>query len=347
MEILFQCNTVYQLLVVTKMRTSIFKNDKCDLIISDRLNNSKTIAEKFIKAGIFDNVYHQNIKNVKFKKIEKIFSSFKTCKKNDLPEEIYKKNYDGFYFANPHYSNIILFKYLLKNNKKLELGFFEDGLITYTKYYENLFVKNAYGLKAFFNKNNYLKKSKKIFTFLPEVYSWNPSFEIIKLEPLLNLSKEIIQKLNYVFDYNINSLPKDCKTIFFEESYFGDGKEIGDVDIINKCFYSFGSEGFYLKNHPRNQVNRFKDANIKTFPSNSIPWELIVLNNMDRTKNINLITISSQTIFTPVILLGIKPKCFLGVNLVDRNLLYPYIPELEINIANKYENFIFLEKMLK
>ena len=132
--------------------------------------------------------------------------------------------------------------------------------------------------------------------------------------------------------------------MYFEEGYYGDGKAVNDVEIINKCIKKFGKDGFYIKNHPRNRVNRFESLNIKTLNSRSIPWELIVLNHKDKINDIRLITIASAAMYTPNLLFGLKPKCVSCLHIInDKKYLYPYIPEIESNLNALYDNISYFE----
>ena len=346
MDILFQCNTVYQIMVASQIKATFFKRDICDLIVSDRMNDAERIANSLKKCSLFNTVFFQTARNNNLKTLQKILF---VLNKNNLSKLgfgrfDFTKKYDLFLFSNPYFENLVLYKNLLKNNPFCELSFFEDGISTYSKYYEKEYCLAAKGIKGFLMKRNVMKKAKGIYTFSPEFYEWR-ELSLMKIPSLKTMDKKVLGALNDAFGYKEDVLPPDCRTIFFEESYFGDGKEIGDEKIIRKCIEYFGSKGFYLKNHPRNLKNRFLNSSIKTLQSMSIPWELIVANNIERIEKINLVTITSQTIFTPTILFDLKPSCFFCINAVeDKTVLYPYVSDVMVKIARNCDNYKWMNK---
>lgn len=345
MKVLFQCNTVYQILVALQIRLNFYKMDSCDVIISDRMNDSDKIVHLLKQTSLFDSVFLQNVRNKNVGKIKQVFfrCNVKSISKLGIVGFNPNTEYNVFLFSNPYFENLVLYKALYKAYG-CTLSFFEDGISTYSKYYEIEYCKASRGIKALLLKRNVMKKAEELFTFFPDYFEWH-KIKLIRIPPLCEIDKTIVNCLNFVFEYKDGILPRDCKTIFFEESYFGDGKNIGDESIINYCIDYFGREGFYLKNHPRNKVNRFNNTSVNTFESMSIPWELIVLNNLEKIESINLVSISSQTIFTPTLLFGLKPRCYFCIRAIkDKTVLYPYIPEVLMKIAKQNDNFIWMNE---
>lgn len=344
MRLLFQCNTVYQLMITLVLRMRMFTNDECDIIISNIMNDSVCIKEKIEKTGLFKNVFLQKNKDQFVNAINKIFCSKDKRKKLlNIINFDFTKNYDIFFCSNPSFMNLSLFS-LLKNKKYPKFYVYEDGLSTYSRHFEDLYVKKSVSFMRFFAQNKYLREISDIFVFKKEYFMWKTCINVNIIPSFLSLTNEEKEIINYVFNYSYESFPKDCKTIFFEEGFWGDGKNINDIEIINKCIIKFGEDGFYVKTHPRNKVNRFIGTQIKTFPSMSIPWELLVLNNLNRIKDMTLVTISSAAMYTTNYLFGIKSLSVSCIKMINNDsFLFKHIPEVEEHIMKQNDNFKYFE----
>ena len=345
MKILFQCNTVYQLLIVLHLKSNLFLKDETSIIISDIMNDSNRIYKNLIESKKFKNVYLQKIKGIKISKFKKIARTKKYNNKIlDLKNFDFNQKFDSFFFCSPSLMNFLIYSRLNKKYKT-ELCFYEDGLATYTKLYEDLYVCRTKGVKSILELHYKAKHASKLYVIKPDIMMWKPSFTLIKIPDLLSINDDEICFINNIFSYKEFELPKDIKTIYFEEGYYGDGKDVNDIEIINKCVDKFGIDGFYIKNHPRNRINRFESMNIKTLNTSSIPWELIVLNNKDKINDIRLITIASAAMYTPNLLFGLKPQCISCLHMINnKNYLYPYIPDIESSLNNLYDNISYFER---
>lgn len=337
MFILFQCNTVYQLLVALNIKIQHFNDCEADILLSDIMNDAEKIRDKLEQSGLFSNVYIQYIKNNRISKRKKIFLLSFEKKEIVNNDEVLTNNYSDIFFCNPSIENCLL----IQKNKKAKIHIFEDGLATYSKYYEKLYF--VHGKKKFFSYYRFINKAEDLYTFLPQAFDWTPNQKLIKINSLKNLNTDEIKKINKIFSYNNESFPADCKTIYFEEGYFGDGKEVNDIELIKKCAIKFGYDNFYIKNHPRNRINRFEGV-YKCLNSMSIPWELFILNNMEKINKLNLISIASAALFTPFILFELKPNgYFLIDNINDQKYLYPFIPDVERKIASLNSNIHIID----
>lgn len=343
MKVLFQCNTVYQLLVAVCLKNEFFSKEECNILISNIMNDSQKIYNRLSNLNMFNKVYIQSNKNVKINKINKIFvSKWKKIKYLNIHNFVYEK-YDVFICSNPSYANLSLFSLLMKKNNCIKFFLYEDGISTYSNHYKKLVCNNQQGIRKLLSLHKYLKYISKIFVFKTEYFTWQPTQEIIDIHSLKQIREDLLEKLNFIFGYNNQSLPHDCKKIFFEESFFGDGKSSNDEEIIYQCINKYGSDGFYIKNHPRNKVNRFA-GKIKTFPSMSIPWELIILNNINSIEKIQLFTITSASMYTPFILFDLKPMSVSCVNMInDKRYLFNDILAVEEKIIEMEKNISYFK----
>ena len=63
-NIIIVCNTVYQIMVAVQLRHYFFQVDKVDIVVSNHMSNSLTIAENIRKTHYFDKFIY--IKNKKY-----------------------------------------------------------------------------------------------------------------------------------------------------------------------------------------------------------------------------------------------------------------------------------------
>ena len=90
------------------------------------------------------------------------------------------------------------------------------------------------------------------------------------------------------------------------------------MDEISKIV---GKNNMFIKTHPRSPNNRFIERGYNTNLNSSIPWEVICLNT-DLSKTV-LITLSSQSVFTPMFLLNKKTTSIIMFNMLnDKSMIY-------------------------
>lgn len=345
MKILFQCNTVFQLMIALNIRAHFFKDCFCDALISDIIVDGYKIMKRLQNMHFFNNVYFQKIRNLHNSKRQSVFAfNFEKKRFVNADGNLLNEKYDKIFLVNTSFANGCLLYFLKKRNKKIEINFYEDGLATYSKHYEECYIKNLRGFKSLFYMRKFFKNAKNLYLLTSDYLMRKPEQNIILIPNFLKIDNCLLNIINYVFDYKKGIIPSDCKTIFFEEGFFGDGKPVNDIEIIQICMKYFGSNGFYVKTHPRNYINRFENTSIKTLKTSNIPWELIILNEKDVLNDINLISISSAAIFTPFILFNMRIKTYSCINLInDYRYLFKFVPDVEKMIISKNSNFVYLE----
>lgn len=303
-KVLMVCNSVYQILVAVHLKLNYYADDAVDLIVSDQMNNSRNIADRITKIGLFRQVIHiNNKKEANGKFTQKAVETWSNLK---IIRDIYKKNgvYDVLCVSNIAVFTILLYNYL-RRKKPLELCIFEDGFSTYSNFFKN--SDKATFIHRFINKKGMIGSASKLYLFNPQLLEWKmPDGEVVAMNKIQPKSDEV-EILNRIFD--IQKADKyDAPMLFMEESFFADGFEVEDVEIVNEIAKHFGKERVMIKTHPRNPVNRFAELGYKTNKNTEIPWELIVL-NQDISKKI-LITISSSAVLTPFLLFDIPVKSY-------------------------------------
>ena len=240
-----------------------------------------------------------------------------------------------FFCANAEPFTERIANFIKNKNRNATINWFEDGLSAYyfdQRYFPNLtskiknkaiyLIERVYRLTTFVD--NY-------YVFNPNLMEWHPKAKVCKIE---GLNEAIVYELGQIFNVS------DCldeykeKYIFFEDGA-QDWKKESDIKLVNLIAEKVGKENIIVRIHPRNPVNRFKKLGYKTNQDTSIPWEVLVANI--EIKNKVLITMYSQCVVTPEILLGLKPKALLMAN------LDPYYEQKNHDIFD-FMNRAFFEK---
>lgn len=327
MRILFVCNTLYQIIGACCIR-KMFPEAEAELILSDHSTASKKICEEFRSTGlIFDKVYYVETKYLY--EFDKKISKWERCRilkdKNTVLGMVnLADTYDKFFCANSEPFTQRVANYVKQTNPAAELNWFEDGLSAY--FFDRCYFPSFKGrAKSFFLRallhvywltacmDNY-------YVFNPDKMEWNPPAKVQRIAPI---SSELAAELGKLF--NVAACPDkyEEKYIFFEDG-FQDLEKSADIALVNQIADKVGKENIFVRIHPRNPVNRFKELGYKTNQDTSIPWEILAV-NMDMKDKV-LMTMYSQSIMTPDILMGVKAKA------VSLALLDPFFKEYNLDV---------------
>lgn len=309
MRILFVCNTLYQIIGACCIR-KMFATAEAEIVLSDHSTANKDICDNIQREGIlFNKAYY-----VETKYLYEYDASISRKKKNQLLKEKntvlsmlnLSNKYDMFFCANAEPFTERIVNYVKNTNSNVIINWFEDGLSAY--YYDQCYFPNfirkikcrakkillkVYTLTAYVD--NY-------YVFKPENLEWKPKAKVKKIEPI---SKELAIELGVIFNISQCTDEYREKYIFFEDGA-QDWEKAADVKLMNMIAEKIGKDNIIVRIHPRNPVNRFKEAGFKTTHDTSIPWEIIAA-NID-IENKVLMTMYSQCVVTPDILMGIKGK---------------------------------------
>ena len=281
--ILFLVNSAFQMITAVQLRLTIFKEDEADIIITDDLAHQYDIAKGVVSSGIFKNVYTAKTKGYNWKNWKFVIAgrAYDSNLLHRLPFVIDNK-YDIFLYCNYSGFCTCLASYL-KRTQNTQLMMFEDGFISYTEHWRkhiqysiepSRFIEKV--LYFFEKKSNYYVS--KYWVFNPNLISdWNFNFTIEKIP---NITENTISALNRIYNYDqCTDNYSSYKCIFFEESYYADGIDIRDLEIVDRVSTIIGKANMMIKIHPRNPENRFSKLGYKTNSNTEIPWEIIALNN--------------------------------------------------------------------
>ncbi len=303
MNVLMLCRTSYQLMTAVRIKLLKHKSDNVDIGLFDTIANVQHLSELIKISGLFKECFLYKIKAYTPAGIRlriNMFTKSIDCKTNKSYEIIYLSNVS---FRQCWIENRLikkLSKSTHKKNKSTSLYMFEDGFSTYSEYSSELFklLNESRGIKKIICKYLYSEyyKLKGIYVYSPELMLWKPVFEILPIKKVQKDDKEYINMLNVIFGYNSMNDIYDKKIVFFEESYYADGNDIGDVEIVNYIASVVGKENIFIKIHPRNPINRFAELGYKTNRNTVIPWEITAMNEDFSDKT--LITIASGSSIT-------------------------------------------------
>lgn len=345
-RILFVCNTPFQIIVALTLKYGEFKNDIVDIIISDHMNDSLILFNRIKESKIFNNVLYVKSNNYTRKKENIIENKIDLLKYLIHPKYYLEKyikineKYDVILGANVERFFALLVYTLSKKNKKLKVRIFEDGYISYTKlmysYIEWVNVSYKVSLiEKLLGRKSICKCIDGIYLYEPELICWTPNFNIYEIDKGITKNEEFIKNLNFIFNYNNLQDDYNKKVIFFEESFFAENIDIGDIDIVNTVSKIIGKENIIIKIHPRNKINRFKKQGFCTNINTSIPWEVIALNN--NFEEITLVTISSSAVLAPRMMFNQSIKTILLYKATEKKS--PYIDESCERYLNKLKEF--------
>ena len=316
MKQLYSICTPYQLIVAIQMKNSLYPNDEADIIINDHFVNFDKVAKNLKEIGLFRNVYISYSKKdfdiVYSNRLKHIIEMF------FYPELIVKRCcdlkdflYDSLYFYNLIHFNKCLYYLLKSNNSCLVCERFEEG---YGSMIGNIGIVNSNSFEILirkWTKKPSIKMIKCINTFNPNLSCLSIDYNLKKIPKIKKTKHEIVDVFNEVFDYTQNER-FDRKYIFFEESYFADGIDIDDVELVLKVANLVGKENLMVKLHPRNPIDRFTELGIKTTGQSGCPWEVIVMNH-DFSNNVFL-TIASGSVLSPRIIFDDNISTFMLYN---------------------------------
>ena len=327
---IFICNTSFQIMMAVLFKLTNQRYERTDLVISNIIYKSEDLYKNISYSKVFDNVYYikdyelnyvQNF-STNFEKIKRDFNSLKTI--NNLLPNI--GIYDCLYVSDTLFSINSIYRLLKKKNKDLKVFFYEEGPISVlcdhgnhfkeSKEYNSLKGKiynRIVGLKninghfsgAYTTVARHMKKS---------YFSW---YEMPRIAD--NKIDDYVNILNNFWKYKKNK-QLESKVIFLEESFYIDGKENKDVEIVNDICRVVGKKHVMVKLHPRTRKNRFKDLGIKYFPDNNVPWELISLNG--DMQNAVLVCMGSGAIIHPKLYWGIKQNAIALLNCHEYHFKY-------------------------
>lgn len=339
-KILAFCASSYQILVVNRIIDQFYSNDDISLIVADTITDIETIYSNLKNIPRYENVYLWKIKNRfqygKIKRITNAVIGWPIAKKILHGYEGVNRYYDVYLFSNLGLPMLYLGYMLEHVNPNLKIEMYEDGFNTYSKYYGDFLNSNR-----IFDcvTRRFFRKIESLYLFNPNILEWTPKFNIVEIKA--QFQGALLSRINRIFDYDALSDDYDKKCIFFEESYFADGCEIGDIDILEIIAEFIPKKDIMVKIHPRNSINRFKRLGYTTNQNVSIPWEVIVINR--GFDNTFFATLASNAAMNPFFLFGKKIPSYLLFRCVEKpELLRREIVEFDERLCSQFSDVFYI-----
>lgn len=343
-RVLFAANTPYQLIVAVQLAVTEFQNDVADVLVTDHIAQYLAVAQGAAQSGVFHRVYTMKARDGKWNswKYTALGFLYNETIYRRFPE-IRENRYDVYFFANHGGVSECLATFLRKK-QGTALYMYEDGFSSYSdacrRELEKTFRPAGLKAKLLYARTkrapNYIQR---YYVFYPElIREWNFPFEIRGIE---KIGEKTVGPLNAVFQYDASRENYDFDYIFFEESYFADGYDVGDVKLVETIAELVGRERMKIKIHPRNPENRFAKLGFATNQDTGTPWEIVALNVPLQGKK--LIALSSGSSVTSRFLSGKRAdrSIFLyHMEGVDKSRLTPAVKTFDL-LCGKDPYFAF------
>lgn len=349
-NLLVLCQTPYQIIVASKIVEEFYGNASVDIVITNNITGGSELVERLNNSNLFRNAFYLKTKKIDINRrldpAINYINKLLVVEKN-LDIVLRKNKYNKLLFCNID----VLVQHIAKSLSKytsFEMIMFEDGLSSYRKCFGDFF--ETYNEKGGFKNKiryNFLRSQfsniKGFYLFNPKYLEWNPTFPIYEIPSITKTDEKLVRELNDIFMYDNLKEEYAYKYIFFEESYFADGYIVNDVELVNEISKTVGKENIFIKIHPRNPVNRFKELGYNSNQITSIPWEIMALNM--RLEDKVLITIASGSVMHPTIIMGVEIRAIMLFDLKElkTQLLQGLIDIIE-NICIKNPNNYFMPK---
>lgn len=299
-RVLFSISTYFQLLVCLHLRKTYYSKDICSFIISDVSNGWEQIYEKLKEMIGEERVFY--VRYYKMIKTRRRGILLRVLAGNDfLIRQCSNLNcfqFDEFLFCNYDYFNVTLAYRLLRENKELKVNRYEEGYRDYLigQEIESIFLKLIH-LKYGRRKRSIWGLVENMFYFTPEMVLYENPWEKKKIQPIQIEDKEFRSEMKYLFFQKTDISAFQYPVIFFEEAFYEDQNDVGDLKLVLRIAELVGKENLLVKLHPRTHHNRFSVYGIHTNQELGIPWEAIQLyGNFEKSI---LISISSGSVLSP------------------------------------------------
>lgn len=307
-NILFLCNTYYQLIFAMHLRDCLYQDDYTIALISDHSKNADQICARLKKINHFDETHFIHSKDLEFSREN--YKNGCSCVKNEL-KNIHVK-VDALLYFNVSKATTLIFSELFKRNKFIEGVQFEEGVLSYNP---NLEVKMPltfnpyqntllYVFRKIFPQYNIHDKTTAFCCYYPELY--NGRLDTIKIPPISSKSS-IGDKIVDIFQAKSGSTTYEERYIFFTSVYdFEGGEAIGEFELVKAIADLVGKDNLLIKMHPRDTRTVYADEGFHIDMNSSIPFEALLF-AYDFSDKV-LLSATSGAILSAGLMLSYPPK---------------------------------------
>lgn len=303
-------NSLYNVILATQLRKTLFPDDDFDIVLSDQAPGLDEVYARGELLKTFDNVYYGKVDRLtrsdRFIGVLNPGQNFRRMLDIDkLPE------YTDIFLWNP--DRVFYSYYMECKRKKRNLDIHVYGEANAGWFKDSPDIDANYEQYAYKVLNDYVRKHydyKKVaemdydfYMFLPEWSVCEHPHKTVQIPPIDTNDKEFIAYINSIFGYD-TSFKIDEPVIFLGTVPKEDDSEEHIKDMLQKLADCVGKENFIIKRHPRDGATFYKDMGLK-YIQQVFAWDLYCLNNDIDSKI--FISYGSSSVMIPCAAYGCKP----------------------------------------
>lgn len=332
---LYICDQSFEFFNIINLQTSINENIPSDIIFSDK-NNFSNIIDKIKEKKLFENVY-----TLQIKEFENSFYSRERKERYSIV--LNPRDYISFPDFTDYYTDVWInisnihakleYYNLVKLGMRPKIHLIQEGIANYT------FINSISEEDAAWEQNyGDLAFSKNIEdNYIYRVNAFAGSgIENKSLLPIDENKEKILQIMEDL--YGRVSLPKQ-KWIYMETSLFDMNIMANEFEIFENLAKIVGKENIIVKQHPRNKIDRYRPLGYQVMEAAEVPWEVMILENIEEIKNKVVCSVFSQSLFSPYDVFNIEAKSIMLLKLLRHHVFFyekkewkQYISETEREI---------------
>lgn len=315
-HVLFYCATTFQLFNILNMsRSGNFTQDTLDIII-DNASPLETYIPVLEETKIFNRIYTFDYLGVteQLRKADKL----RRTELSRSPDQVIRidwesEPYTDFYLANNWLVHKMVYYALVQKGSTPLIHLFEDGTATYSitpaKYYLTEGIDHD-----FYQAYAFPIRLSELLLYQPELFTGEVSCPVKRM-PTLDLNSTPLRLL-YEKVWGRAQIPRE-RYIFFEEASLQDKYPCNDFELFEIVAEKVGRNNIIVKRHPRNRYDRFTPAGYRVMENETIPWEVVLLQN--DISNKVLITLTSGAVMTPQLIFNKPIPSIHLVNMMQGN----------------------------
>ena len=283
MRRLIIANTFYQVIFSMQMKSTVFKDDEVEIIVTDHSKSADVVSLSLKEERIFDAVY--------FVKTNGSNDNRSVCQRvyDIISISLFKTNRFSYYInrvTNLFFDELVVFNYDMRTygiyavlssyNHSIRVSRFEEGILSYNSETIYTTVRTVIGfLRKVQGKAVIEQGLDKFYCFYPDLYEGVLKASAI---PVITQKSCVRKALQNVFNVNNLNFVYKQKYIFFTSVYdFEGGKPVGEYELVCKVANLVGMDNLLIKTHPRDTRTIYVDSGFNVDKNSSIPWEVIQL----------------------------------------------------------------------
>lgn len=309
-NVLYVCNTYYQLIVASQIALTIHSNEHNHLMLTDHSQGAREIAARCSKESLYDSVHFKETKHLYSPK-SSLWSKTRMFLNENFGsiDSISDIKFDEVFFYNYHAQIYGIADGLWKNKRQAEFHRFEESMTSCSVNHSHApagRMKLAEKVRLVTGRPRVSQLISDFYCFLPELCDEPFPLDLKKIPSLEQTKQVLVPFLKRVFQFDV--FPYRQKYIFLASSSDIDDKGFGETRLILDLAERIGAENLLVKMHPRDDRKVYEKAGIQVMRDFQAPWEIVQLseNLSDRT----LLTATSSSILTMSALMKRQPQSY-------------------------------------